>query len=500
MHARFRSSATIATAAMATVSAVTFTALPALGADPGVTPALVELDLDPGETSDPVVKTVQTPAVAPTLDVYFLADTTGSMGSALANVRANAASIIGDLEATGSDIAYGAGDYKDFPNEAYAFQNAASISDDAGAAAQGAISHWTASGGGDGSEGQFFALHELATEASIGWRTGASRVVVWFGDAPGHDPVCAAISGEGSDITEASLTTELQDAGITVLAVSTPTGYAAALDDDPTSSVYSYGSYCAVGGTAGQATRIAGATGGQHLVAATSEEVSDMISSGLATLQMTVTPVATCDDGLSMTFTPTSQTVPAGDQAVFEETATAAVDASGTLTCTVDWQINGATGAPAFEQAVTVTVTAPGPVTECVDLIAGQSMDVGEVCVSADGTDMTVEYTTDDGWQLAETHLHVAADEAGTPQNGKGNPKIGHFEHSDAHGVTDAYAYTFPVPDAGGDGQWAIAAHAVVEKVDSSVEAETAWGNGAPFVEDGRGSWAMYFMYPAASD
>lgn len=484
MPARIRSIPVIVTVAMATLAALAVTALPALGAVPGVTPATVELDLDPGETSSPISKTIQTPAVAPKLDVYFLADTTGSMGSALANVQSNAAGIISDLEATGSDIAYGAGDYKDFPLDFYAFQNGAGITDDAGVAAQAAIGAWSAGGGSDVAEGQFFALHELATEASIGWRTGASRVVVWFGDAPGHDPVCSAISGEGADITEASLTTELQGAEITVLAVSTPTGVTGALDADPAGFSSDYSGTCTLGGSAGQATRITGATGGQHLVAATSEEVSGLISSGLASLEMTITPVATCDDGLSASFTPTSQTVPAGDAAVFDETITAAADASGTLNCAVDWQINGATGAPAFQQTVTVTVA--GAEAECVDLIAGQSIDVGEVCVSDDGTTMTVEYTTADGWQLVETHLHVADEEADIPQNKKGNPQIGHFAHSDAHAWTDAYTYAFPLPPSSDD-QWAIAAHAVVEKVDTSVELEAAgrWATGYSAFDQG---------------
>lgn len=476
MNARFRSFAAVGAVA---VTALTTTAPPALGADPGVTPALVELELDPGATSDPVAKMVQTPAVAPTLDVYFLADTTGSMGPALSNVQANAANIISDLEATGSDIAYGAGDYKDFPYDAYAFNNEASVTDDGGAAAQAAIGAWSAAGGVDVAEGQFFALHELATEAAIGWRTGASRVVVWFGDAPGHDPVCSGISGEAADITEASLTTELQDAGITVLAVSTPTGVLGALDADPVGYSGNYSPTCTLGGSAGQATRIAGATGGEHLVAATAEDVSNRISEGLAGLEMAITPVATCDEGLAASFAPTSRVVPAGDAAAFDETVTAAADASGTLTCTVDWQINGAAGAPAFQQTVTVTIVEEGGAAECVALIAGQSMDVGEVCVSDDGSDVTVEYTTDDGWQLVETHLHVADEEAGIPQNRQGNPQIGHFTHSDPHAWTDVYSYTFPLPESE-DGQWAVAAHAVVEKVDTSVELEAAgrWATG----------------------
>ena len=54
---------------------------------------------------------------------------------------------------------------------------------------------------------------------SIGWRSDAERILVWFGDAPGHDPVCAAISGLGFDITEATLTVKLQTASLAVVAI-----------------------------------------------------------------------------------------------------------------------------------------------------------------------------------------------------------------------------------------------------------------------------------------
>ena len=50
-----------------------------------------------------------------------------------------------------------------------------------------------------GTEGQLFALDRLANDVDpnggdIGRRPGAKRIIVWFGDQPGHDPVCAAIT------------------------------------------------------------------------------------------------------------------------------------------------------------------------------------------------------------------------------------------------------------------------------------------------------------------
>jgi len=112
------------------------------------------------------------------------------------------------------------------------------------AAVQSAVNVWTAAEGSDSSEGQLWALQQVATDPAIGWRPGAKRIVVWFGDAPGHDPVCAAISGAAADVTEATATAALQAASITVVAVSTTTSveiFPAGLDDDPTKDAADYG-------------------------------------------------------------------------------------------------------------------------------------------------------------------------------------------------------------------------------------------------------------------
>ncbi|HET7771834.1 MAG TPA: hypothetical protein VFN74_23875, partial [Chloroflexota bacterium] len=117
----------------------------------GVDPASVELTLAPG-TSDDVAKTVHTPEVLPTPDIYFLADSTGSMGDVIANVQGDAASVLASVDAMASDPRYGAGDYKDFQSsqaDPYAFNSGAAIpvADDNGAAALAAIAAWSASGG-----------------------------------------------------------------------------------------------------------------------------------------------------------------------------------------------------------------------------------------------------------------------------------------------------------------------------------------------------------------
>jgi|GEM_PF-1279258 len=277
----------------------------------------------PGE-SVTIRKEVTTGAVAVAdPEIYLLADTTGSMGSAISQVKTDMVSILGSIEAR-----FGAGDYKDFPYDPvyniYAFMNRQVITDD-DTLVTAAINAMSAIGGGDGSEGQFYALQKIAAENAAGFSEDATKIVVWFGDAPAHDAVCSAISGEGSDITEASLISELEDAGIIVIAISTTTGYYDGLDDDPTLSAYDYSSYCTIGGTSGQATRIADATGGVHLTDVSSGDVVDAIIDAIGEVTETTDVVPDASDcvaaGLDVTFDPVKhEDVGAEETVIFDET------------------------------------------------------------------------------------------------------------------------------------------------------------------------------------
>lgn len=211
-----------------------------------------------------VTVTIPNTAALAKADIYFLADTTLSMDPILAAVRAGASTIVNGL--TGFDFAFGVGNYKDFPNDPYAFNPQQSVTK-VTADVQAAINGWSSSGGSDIAEGQFFALDKLAEPPGgpIGWRADSKRIIVWFGDAPGHDPVCKAISGISGDITEGSVTSKLVGEKIAAIAISTTTGTPGALDADPVPLSTDYNVACGVpAGAAGQATRIANATGGIH--------------------------------------------------------------------------------------------------------------------------------------------------------------------------------------------------------------------------------------------
>jgi hypothetical protein len=341
-----------------------------------VTPPTVVATLAPGESMT-VQKTVTTPRVPAVADFYFLADTTGSMSGSIASVKASAAAIMTALSGAGTNSAFGAGDYKDFPNDPYAFNNCAAVATGAAGqtAAQTCINAWSAGGGGDTPEGQFFALHRLALHNDAAFRPTATKFVIWFGDAPGHDPVCDAINGSSDThtTTEASLIAELVAAGIKVIAISTTSGPTGGLNADPKLSSSDYGACGAEQGNAGQAIRIAAATGGSVATGVAPGDVANAILAAIAAVPVTVTPQATCSTPfLTVTFAPPSQTVPAGSDAVFQETITLGTTATpGTYTCTVNFLINGQPATPPITQTITVTVRN----TPCRVKANGQTLD-----------------------------------------------------------------------------------------------------------------------------
>jgi hypothetical protein len=250
-----------------------------------IDPTVNELVLNQGDTFNETITVTVPPNVGVSkADIYILADRTGSMGDSLNAVKAGAINIVNSPALSGLDVAFGVGNYEDFPQSASdpAFTHQLGPSK-VTANITNAINNWVLGFGGDGSEGQFFALTKLAEPPGgpIGWRTGSKRIIVWFGDWPGHDPICAAISGEPADITEASVTTRLKNEDITVIAISVVSG--PGLDDDPKANAGDYTGPCgAPGGLPGQATRIAAATGGAFASGIDPKDIVDTIIKLLA--------------------------------------------------------------------------------------------------------------------------------------------------------------------------------------------------------------------------
>jgi uncharacterized repeat protein (TIGR01451 family) len=280
-----------------------------------------------------ITKTVHTPAIPPKIDIVFLSDTTGSMGSTISNVQTNATSIMNQVRLGQPDSWFSAANYKDFgcALDPFPFKVDQAITNSIANVQTGINSWFTVPGSGcDTPEAQLNALWEIGNNA-VGFRAGSTRVVVWFGDASGHDPS----GGHSLADAEASLV----GAHVEVIAIPVTTASGDGLN------------------STGQATAITAATGGVVLPAATPDQVSAAILTGLANLPVTVMPVPTCDSGLTATYDAPSKTVVSGTDVSFSETLSVASNApdGGTLHCTVDFLLNGQ-HQDGFQQQVSIDV------------------------------------------------------------------------------------------------------------------------------------------------
>lgn len=157
--------------------------------------------------------------------------------------------------------------------------------------------------------------------------------------------------------------------------------------------------------------------------------------------------------------------------------------------------------APALADASTVCGSAT-----VTTLYAGRTIDAGTVRVYNDNTNLYVEISTKDGWQLTESHLAIALTLSGIPQTKSGNPKIGNFPYQRTYSpAVTSDVYTFPLDQLAvslglssftcGSTSLVIAAHAVVVQLDGSggvIARETGWGNGTGFPG---ANWSTYFTH-----
>lgn len=143
-----------------------------------------------------------------------------------------------------------------------------------------------------------------------------------------------------------------------------------------------------------------------------------------------------------------------------------------------------------------------------VDLVAGQHTVVGTVEVNdVGGGQIEVVYTiTDDNYCITETHVGVAdaIGDPGIPTNKPGSPQIGQFPYGEGDiDCADTWS-TGPIDlpeDTNGDGQYYVAAHAVVEMCE--VVVVPGEGPGTLFgVLDGvtNGDGDLYSVDPTTGD
>jgi len=139
------------------------------------------------------------------VDIFFLSDNTGSMGGLISSVQTHAQAILdglrGDARFAKVNAQFGVGRYLGDPSEwgenatsAYELLQTITNND---TEIKAAINRWYAVGGGDWPEGNFYAIQQAITDGegtprdaaiktgqATGWRKGAEKVIVVFGDAP----------------------------------------------------------------------------------------------------------------------------------------------------------------------------------------------------------------------------------------------------------------------------------------------------------------------------
>src|SRR5262245_54968092 len=89
-----------------------------------IEPLAIDLSLPEGaEIESEITVTIAKQTQDAKLDVYFLADTTNSMGGMLTLVQSRAIQILTALRGPGLDVAFGVGNYKDFAPGETPFQH-----------------------------------------------------------------------------------------------------------------------------------------------------------------------------------------------------------------------------------------------------------------------------------------------------------------------------------------------------------------------------------------
>lgn len=332
----------------------------------------VDIVLPPGG-SGTVEQAIPTTEVPPDPDVFFLADTTSSMGAPIASVRRGSAGIVSGVLGSEPSARFGVAEYRDTSADPLPFRVNQDLAAEPSAVASG-IREWVAAGGGDVPEDSLNALYRLATGA-VSFRGGGTRMVLWFGDAPSHDP------SNGHSL--AQTVAALRAADIRVIAVD-------------------------VGrlNAAGQAGAVAAGTGGVLLRGVQPARITRAILAGISPVRVTVTPrVLRCDPQLSLEFGPARRTVTSGEPARFSQDLTISGGAeAGDYRCDVRYLVDGR---PA------------GPVERTIVRVRGTTVEDVRVTEGTGGSTMAAFVVALDGPSTGPVTVNYAtvAGSAGIPQD-----------------------------------------------------------------------------------
>jgi hypothetical protein len=316
-----------------------------------VSPDSLYAILQPGE-SITETKTVTIPELVPMGDVVFSFDLTGSMGGIIGTAKAKAEEILDTLDATpDTDINYGVMSYMDYP----ASYNSCGYSATYGSAASGdyaysldesvtdsnssvisAINALSLGYGGDGPQDYTRIFYESYADTNVGWRDGARRILLNFGDnvphdcdlnegvsggiwTTGGDPGRDEVMGNSDDLDLQTVLTQMSTEGVILLEAHTTTN---------ANVNWTYWT---------------GITGGSVFITTSDSLVDDVVAEVLNALEPAVVNglelIYDCPSELTVTSVRDTSCVDpltSGDTCDFEVTITVAADAEpGIYSCTI---------------------------------------------------------------------------------------------------------------------------------------------------------------------
>jgi hypothetical protein len=221
-------------------------------------------------------------------DVFFMTDTTGSMGGFIGSIQSVFTTVLTDLNDAGiADFRWAVGDYKDF-EDGGPYVNGINVGQnftDNVADAQLAIDGYFASGGGDLPEQNLAALELMGDGwvSNYGGRDEAQKIVVWGGDVEGWED-----GAKGFPYPTLGNTVDaLVDRGAQVFAIN-PFGAGFGIDAEGTPSGEN------------QASAITGATGGtlfNNVTFGDEDAIADLIEDAITTGVETVGSISLTVEG-----------------------------------------------------------------------------------------------------------------------------------------------------------------------------------------------------------
>jgi len=255
-------------------------------------------------------------------DVMLMSDTTGSMGEALETVQTQLSDLISARRKVAGDTRFGVASYRD--EKEYSFQLNQPLTDE-DAAVQRAIDRLSHGGGGDAPEANLPALHAVATDKRVGWSPGSRRLVIWFGDVPGHEPSCAV---RGVRHTRQSVLAALRAARISVIAIGVNNGLNKGMDIRKGRGTNSFGTCVPASAnkpiSPNQALFLVKGTSGLSMTVkkGAKEEVSKALKA-IDDLTVRLTPVTVdCRGIFSVRYVPAAPLLKVGDETTFQTCVT----------------------------------------------------------------------------------------------------------------------------------------------------------------------------------